>query len=382
MKKLTKVLTMALALTLSVSMLAGCGGNPEPTTDPEGTKQVEGEEDKVADVTTVGFIYIGAKNDSGYTQAMHNSTMAVEEHFGDSIKTITAEHIPEEKQTVKTTAINMIDQGASIVIGTSFGFMDALEELSAEYPDVTFLHFSGFKMNDTNFGNYFGAMEEPRYLSGMIAGMMTETDQLGYVAAFPYTEVHIGIDAFALGAQSVNPDAEVNVVYVNSWNDPANEKAAAESLLAQGCDIITQHGDSAGPQLAAEEKGELAIGYNLDNTTVAPGAFLTAPVWHHDKYLIPVIEKIIAGEYIPESYYGSMADGYVGLAPMTELVPQEVQDAVNEVQAKMIAGEFPVFVGPIHDTEGNVLVAEGEALEREAIWTVMQALVDGVNAVQ
>ena len=134
-------------------------------------------------------------------------------------------------------------------------------------------------MNDKNFGNYFGAMEEPRYLSGMIAGLMTKSNKLGYVAAYPYTEVKIGINAFALGAQSVNPNATVSVVYINSWNDPANEKAAAESLLAQGCDIITQHCDSAGPQLAAQDAKAFAVGYNLDNSKVAPNSFLTAPIW-------------------------------------------------------------------------------------------------------
>lgn len=374
MKKLTKFLALTLAVTLSMTALVGCGSSNE---DPSTT----GETDQAAAVTKIGFIYVGSQNDGGYSQAQHNGTVAVQEYFGDAVETIIAENISEEKQTVKSTAINMIDQGASIVIGTSFGFMDALEELSAEYPDVTFLHFSGYKMNDTNFGNYFGAMEEPRYLSGMIAGMMTETNKLGYVAAFPYTEVHIGIDAFTLGAQSVNPDVEVKVVYVNSWNDPANEKAAAESLLAQDCDIITQHGDSAGPQLAAEAAGKLAIGYNLDNALVAPGSFLTAPVWHHESYLIPTIEKIIAGTYVPESYYGTMQDGYLGLAPMTDLVPQDVQDKVNEVAAKMEAGEYPVFVGPIYDTDGNELAAEGETLDREAIWTDMQALVKGVSAV-
>ncbi|KXL54463.1 purine-binding protein precursor [Anaerotignum neopropionicum] len=375
MKKFTKFLALALAVTMSMTALVGCGGSASKPADQAA------EAGDTAEATKVGFIYIGSQNDGGYSQAQHNGTKAVQEYFGDKVETIIAENVAEEKQTVKTTAINMIDQGCTIVIGTSFGFMDALDELAEEYPDVTFLHFSGNKMNDTNFGNYFGAMEEPRYLSGMIAGMMTKTNKLGYVAAFPYTEVHIGINAFTLGAQSVNPDVEVKVVYTNSWGDPAGEKAAAESLLAQDCDIITQHADSAGPQLAAESAGKLAIGYNLDNSEIVPGAFLTAPVWHHDKYLVPTIEKIIAGTYVPESYYGTMKDGYIGLAPMTDLVPQDVQDKVNEVAAKMEAGEFPVFAGPIYDTDGSVLVPEGEALDRAGIWTVMQSLVKGVSAV-
>lgn len=376
MKRFKKIFCATAACVLAMSLLAGCGGSDDNSSGNGVSSETS------ADATKVGFIYIGSINDSGYTEAMHNSTKAMEEHFGGDVQVILAEHIGEEKQTVTSTAVNMIDQGASIIVGGSFGYMDALEELAEQYPDVTFLHFSGYKMNDTNFGNYFGAMEEPRYLSGMVAGMMTETNKLGYVAAFPYTEVHIGIDAFTLGAQAVNPNVEVNVVYVNSWNDPANETAAAESLLAQGCDIITQHGDSAGPQLAAESVGSYAIGYNLDNSNIAPGSFLTAPVWKHDQYLIPVIDRIIEGDYLAESYYGSMADGYVDLAPMTDLVPQDVQDAVNEVKEQMSAGNFPVFVGPIEDVDGNILVAEGEVLDRDGIWTVMQSLVKGVNAVQ
>lgn len=367
MKKWAKVLSMILAVAMTVAMVAGCS---KPAEEPAA--------DATGEVTTIGFIYIGSKTDGGYSQAQHNGTTAVEEYFGDSVKTLIAENVKEEKQTVKTAAINMIDEGASIIVGTSFGFMDALEELSGEYPDVTFLHFSGNKMNDTNFGNYFGAMEEPRYLSGIIAGMQTKTNKLGYVAAYPYTEVLIGINAFALGAKSVNPDIELNVVYINSWNDPANEKAAAESLLAQGCDIITQHCDSAGPQLAAQDVGAFAIGYNLDNSAIAEGSFLTAPVWHHDKYLIPTIEKIIAGEYKPESYYGTMKDGYLGLAPMTDLVTDEAKAKVEEVQAKIVAGEYPIFVGPIKDNQGNVVVEEGQTLDRAGIWS-MDYLVEGVS---
>lgn len=363
MKKFKKFAALALAATMTMTALAGCGGEKAPAEGEETTKTAE-------DVTTVGFIYIGSKNDGGYTQAQNQGTEAVKEYFGDKVEIITAESVAEDKQTVKTNALNMIDNGASIIVGTSFGYMDALEELSAEHPEVTFLHFSGNKMNDTNFANYFGAMEEPRYLSGIIAGMQTESNKIGYVAAYPYTEVLIGIDAFTLGVQSVNPDAEVNVVYINSWNDPANEKAAAESLLAQGCDVMAQHCDSTGPQIAAEAAGAYAIGYNLANPDAAPKAFLTAPIWHHDKFLIPTIESIIDGTFETVSYYGNMADGYVDLAPMSDLVSPEAKAKVEEVQAKMEAGEFDVFAGPIYDNAGNLVVPEGEVLDRAGIWSI------------
>ncbi len=236
-------------------------------------------------------------------------------------------------------------------------------------------------MNDTNFGNYFGATEEPRYLSGIVAGKQTESNKLGYVAAFPYTEVQIGINAFTLGAQSVNPNVEVKVVYINSWYDPAQEKAAAEALLAQGCDVITQHCDTTGPQIAAAEKGVFAIGYNLDNSQVVPESFLTAPIWHHEEFLIPTIQAILDGNWTPESYYGTMADGYVDLAPMTDLVPADTKAAVEEVKAQMVAGEKPIFVGPIYDNEGNLVVAEGKTLDRAGIWEI-NYLIKGVTAVK
>ncbi|MBK5247762.1 MAG: BMP family ABC transporter substrate-binding protein, partial [Peptostreptococcaceae bacterium] len=309
---------------------------------------------------------------------------AMEEYFDGKVKTIIKEGVSDlDKQATKEAALAMIDQGATVIVACSFGFMDAIDELANDpaYADINFLHFSGFKMNDTNFGNYFGATEEPRYLTGIIAGMMTKSDKLGYVAAFPYTEVQIGINAFTLGAQSVNPDVEVKVVYINSWYDPAQEKAAAEALLAQGADIITQHCDTTGPQVAAAEKGVYAIGYNMDNSAVVPESFLTAAIWHHEKFLIPTIEAIMAGTWTPESYYGTMADGYVDLAPMTDLVPAETQATVNEVKAKIEAGEFPIFVGPIYDNAGNLVVKEGETLDRDGIWKI-NYLVKGVSAVQ
>lgn len=368
-----KLLAILLVLLLGLMALTGCGGG--------GTAEEPGGEEP-SEVTTIGFLYIGPITDGGYNQAQHAGTQAVEEYFGDAVNVLYAENVAEDIQAVKTNAINMIDNGASIIIATSFGHMDGMEELANEYPDVTFLHFSGYKMNDTNFGNYFGAMEEPRYLSGIVAGMTTESNKLGYIAAYPYTEVLIGINSFYLGAKSVNPDVTMNVVYINSWGDAALEQAAAESLLAQGCDVLTQHADTSAAQTTAEAAGKWAIGYNLDNSAVAPGSFLTAPIWHHDAYLIPVIEKIIAGEYTPESYYGTMADGYIGLAPLTDLVSDEAKAKVAEVQALIEAGGYPIFVGPLNDNAGNEVVPAGSALtERGDIWSIDYVL-EGITAIQ
>lgn len=366
-----KFLALILVLALVMSSLAGCGGKKNATDDSAKSDKPE---------MTVGFIYIGPKADGGFSEAHDNGRKAMEEYFKGKVKTLTAENVSEDKQAVESAAINMIDQGATVIFGTSFGYMDTLDELAKKYPDVKFLHFSGNKMNDTNFGNYFGAMEEPRYLSGIVAGMMTKSNKIGYVAAFPYTEILIGVDAFTLGAKSVNPNAEVKVVYTNAWVDAANEKAAAEALLDQGCDIITQHCDTTGPQIAAESAGAYAIAYDLDSRDAAPKAFLTAPVWHHEVFYIKTVQAIMDGTWKPESYYGNLKDGYVALAPMSDLVPADVQAKVKEVQAKIESGEFKPFTGPIKDNKGNVVVPEGTSLDRAGIWKI-KYLVEGATGV-
>ncbi len=361
-----KLLSLALILVLSLSILVGCGGS--------GTSTEEGS----AEPITVGFIYVGPVGDGGFTDAHDKGRLYLEEQMGDKVKTIYQESVPETMQDVKNAAKIMIDEGASIIFGTSFGFMDAIEELAKEYPDVKFMHFSGYKKNDTNFGNYFGAMEEARYLSGIVAGMKTESNKIGFVGAFPLTELFIGINAFTLGAQSVNPDATVQVIWTNSWYDPAKEKEAAEALLAAGCDVIAQHCDTTGPQVAAQDKGVWAIGYNSDTAESAPEAFMTAPVWNHGIFYVQQVQAIIDGTWTPQSYYGNLADGYINLLELTGVAPEGAKEKIEEVKAQMVAGEFNPFTGEIKDQAGNIVVAKGEKLDREKIWQ-MNYLVQGVE---
>ena len=372
-----KVLVFAIAIILALAF-AACDGLSDIIDNDE--SNVGANEEPLI----IGFIYIGSVNDNGYTQTHHDGTLDLQAAYGDSIKCIWLEDIDDTNtQAAKDAAKQLIDQGATVVIGTSFGFGAPLFELaeSGEYDNITFMHFSGSDINDHNYGNYFGAMEEPRYLSGIIAGMQTRSNKLGYVAAYPYTEVLIGINAFALGARSVNPNATVSVVYINSWYDPAGEKQAAEALLAQGCDVITQHADTPGPQLAAAEVGAFAIGYNRDNSGLEglEDAFLTAPVWHHGVYLIKSVGEIMDGKWAPESYYGDMREGYIDLAPMTKNVSDDTKAKVEEVRSMIVDNRMPIFTGPINDNQGNEVVKEGESLDRGGIWSI-DYLVEGVTA--
>ncbi|MEG0291883.1 MAG: BMP family ABC transporter substrate-binding protein [Anaerovoracaceae bacterium] len=361
MKKMQKIIAVALVLILALGMTA-CGGG-----------------DTKEDALKVGFIYIGSAKDGGFSEAQDNGRIAMEKEFGGKVETTFLEEVPENAQDVEAAAKNLMDEGCKVIVGTSYGYMDTLDKLAKEYPDNYFLHFSGNKKNDTNFDNYFGAMEEARYLAGIVAGKTTKSNKLGYVAAFSNTEVNIGINAYTRGVQSVNPKAEVNVVYINSWVDAAKEKEAAEALISQGCDVIAQHCDTTGPALAAEAAGVYSIGYNLDKADVAPKAVLTAPIWYHDKYYTSVIQSIMDNKFKPESYYGTLEDGYIGLAPMTDLVSDDVKAEVEKAQKAIIAGDLAPFSGEIKYADGTLLCKEGQTLERADIWKT-KGVIEGVKA--
>lgn len=359
-----KLLAVVLIIVMAMTAMTGCGSKKEEksATEPE---------------LTVGFIYVGPVDDGGFTAAHDKGRLAIEEEYGDKVKCLKVESVKETVEDVVSAGRTLVDQGADLIFTVSFNFMDGTEALAKEFPDVKFMHFSGYKSNDTNFGNYMGAMEQPRYLAGIVAGMKTESDKIGYVAAFPIPEVAIGINAFTLGVQSVNPDATVTVVMTNSWYDPALEKQSAVSLLEQGCDVIAQHCDTTGPQIAAQEAGKWAIGYNSDTRDAAPKAFMTAPVWDNATFYTGRVQAVLDGTWKAGVYYGNMADGYVGLAPLSDVAPEGAQAKVDEAKAKFLAGE-PVFVGPIKKQDGTIAVEAGKSLNtKEEIWA-MNYLVQGV----
>ena len=303
----------------------------------------------------VGFVYVSPIGDAGYSYAHDVGRQAVEAM--DGVTTSYVESVPEGPDSERVI-LNMARKGYDAIFATSFGYMDPMLKVAKQFPKVAFLHCSGFKQSE-NMGNYFGRMYQARYLSGIVAGKMTKSNIIGYAAAFPIPEVIRGINAFTLGAQSVNPDATVRVVWTKTWYDPATEKEAAKSLLDVGADIIAQHQDSPGPQEAAEEKGVYSIGYNSNMATFAPKAHMTAPVWNWGPYYTKVVEEVRKGTWKAGSVWPGLAEGIVDLAPFGPMVPQELQNEVNAVKAEIAAGKKKVFVGPIKDQKGAVKIADG-----------------------
>ncbi len=305
----------------------------------------------------VGFVYVSPIGDAGWSYAHDLGRQALEKM--DGVKTSYVEAVPEGPDSERVM-LNMARKGYDLIFATSFGYMDSMLKVAKQFPDVIFMHCSGFK-TAKNMGNYFGRMYQARYLSGMVAGSMTKSNILGYVAAFPIPEVIRGINAFTLGAQAVNPDVTVRVVWTKTWYDPATEKEAAKSLLDVGADVIAQHQDSPGPQEAAQEKGVYSIGYNSDMSKFAPKSHLTAPIWNWAPFYIETVKQVQAGTWKAESVWPGLAEGIVDLSPMSDMVPKEVQARVMAKKAAIIAGE-KVFAGPIMDQKGEVKVAAGSSM--------------------
>ena len=244
--------------------------------------------------------------------------------------------------------------------------MDACERLAGEYPSVIFAHASGYRNNDSNFTNYFGRVYQARYLSGIIAGLQTRTNRIGFVAAWGTgnSEVTGGINAFARGVEMVNPLARVYVRVTHSWFDPMGEAMAAQTLIAAGCDVIAQHADTANPQIEAERAGIWGIGYNTDMSSEAPAAVLTSVLWHWGAYYSFLVQSVIDGTFTTAPWYGSLSDGIIDLAPLSDIVQWDSQtiQILEEVREYITSGELEVFSGAMETNDGRVIGSEGTTL--------------------
>lgn len=364
-----KRISLFLAILMVMAIIVtGCGQKAAPA--PQQNEPAKKPPVKV------GFLYVGPIGDGGYTFAHNEGRKYLEAQL--KVPVIVKESVPEDTAEVEKVINDMVDQGANVIFGTSFGFMDGMEKAAKNHPDVKFMHCSGYKMG-TNLGNYFGRMEEARYLSGIVAGMKTKTNKIGYVAAFNIPEVVRGANAFALGAQSVNPKAIVSVKWTNTWYDPAKEKEAAKALLAEGCDVIGQHQDTAGPQQAAEEKGVWSIGYNTDMKASAPKAYMTAPIWNWGPYYVKQVKAVMDGTWKAEAYLGDLKDGMIDLAPLTANAPKEAQAAVDKAKADILSGKLKIFAGPLKDNTGALKVPAGQVMSDKDQYSNFDWFVAGIQ---
>ena len=358
------VVTVAAAL-LTAACSSGGGGAGSTATGGGAAAKVK-----------VAFVYVGPVGDAGWTKKHDDGRKALESAMGDKVTTTFLESVPEGAQS-EATFERLAREGNKVIFGTSFGFMDQMLAVAKKYPDVVFMHATGYK-TDKNMGTYFGAAEEARYLSGMAAGSATKTKKLGYVAAFPIPEVIRGINAFTLGAQKINPDVTVDVVWTSTWFNPTQEKEAAQSLLNKGIDVVAQHQDTPGPGEAAQAANAKWVGYNDDMSRFAPQAWLTAPVWDWGPFYIKTVKDVMAGTWKSEPYYGNMKDGLVKLAPLAASVAPEVKTQIEDAQKKIIAGDFAPFTGPITKQDGSSAYAAGAKATLEELLK-MDYFVKGVN---
>ncbi|MDR0882222.1 MAG: BMP family ABC transporter substrate-binding protein [Candidatus Adiutrix sp.] len=323
------------------------------------------------DKIKIGILYVDDAED-GWSYAHRLGLKEMQDKIG-----IADEQIISRLKVIDTngsiaagTIRELIYSGANVIIATSWGYMDACENLSREYPNVIFAHSSGHKNNDTNFTNYYGRDYQARYLSGIVAGLRTETDKIGYVAAMgrENSEVTSGLDAFAMGVESVNPEAKVYVRVTHNWYDPAAERESAQELIARDCDVIAQHVDTANPQIEAGKAGVWSLGYNCDMAAAAPGAVITSVVWNWGVYYSFLINSLIDGTFNTQPYLGDLPGGLVSLAPINDsLAAPNTARAVKAAKEQILSGELNIFAGLIETNDGARVGAPGAAMSGEEI---------------
>jgi basic membrane protein A and related proteins len=391
-----KRMVIALVMLLSL-VLSACGGTTDsaaptatavrgntgssgstdvgtPTQASSGsTGSTSGEKIKVA------FVYVGPIGDAGWTWAHDQGRLDLQKNL-PNVETMYQENVPENAADAERVIRDFAQKGAKIIVTTSFGYMDPTINVAKDFPNVQFVHISGYKTAD-NVSTAFGKIEEPRYVSGLIAGKMSRSGNLGYVAAFPIPEVIRGINAFTLGARKSNPNAKVKVVWTNTWFDPQKERSAAEALLDGGADVIAQHQDTPGPQQAAQDKGKYGVGYDADMSKFAPKAVLTSPIWHWGVYYTDLVKQVQAGTWKSNQYWGGWKDGLVDLAPLGSMVPDDVKKMAEDEEAKFKSGTetiFTIFTGPLKDQSGAEKVKSGESMTADKLLS-MDWFVDGVD---
>lgn len=323
----------------------------------------------------IGFVYSGPVADVGWTYQHDLGRKMVEAEFGDKVKTVFVEKVPEGPDAERVLR-QLIDDGCRMIFTTSFGFMDPTIRVAADYPNVSFEHCSGYK-TAPNVGIYQTRFYEGAYLMGMLAGKRTKSNTLGYVAPFPIPEVIRNLNAFVLGARAVNPKIAAKVVWINSWYDPPKERDAAQALMNQGADVMYQNTDSPAIVQLAQSKGVWAIGQDSDMTRFGPNAHLSANVLNWGVYYVHKVRQKLAGQWKPEDTKWGMKEGIVQLATLGPSVTKDAAQVFDERKGAILAGKFHPFAGPIVDQGGKPRIAAGQVVPESELWT-MKWYVDGI----
>ena len=329
--------------------------------------------------TKVGFLLNGSCTDHSWGQSHFEGMEKSARELNLNVEY--RENVAEGQECLNAME-ELIASGCEIIICNSYGFGKWELEVAKRHPEVHFYHATG-DTQARNMATYFGRMYQMRYLSGIVAGLQTETDEIGYVAAFPISEVNRGINAFTLGVRKVNPDAQVYVEWTDDWYDDENTERVTRNLLQHhNIDVLAMHTDSLSVLEVAEEEGIWTIGYNLDNSELFPKTFLTAPVWQWEKFYEPRILECLQNRFRGSNYWEGVESGLIALAPLTENVKKGTEKIVLEEEEKLKRETFDVFYGPIKDNTGTLRIGEGESMTDDKMlhefnWYVEGVCIDG-----
>ena len=341
------------------ALLVGCGKKEEP-------KKAEAPATAASapkpEPIKAAWIYVGPVGDAGWSFAHDLGRKAVEAKFGDGIKTTFVEKVPEGADAERVIR-DLATQGNKIIFATSFGYMDAMMKVASEFPDVKFEHATGYK-TAPNMRIYDASFYQDTYMAGVIAGKMTKTNTLGFVGSFPIPEVLRNINAFTLGAQSVNPKIKTKVVWVNTWFDPPKESEAAQSLINQKADVLLQNTDSTAVLQTAEKNGKYAFGWDSDMSAFAPKAHLGSAIVSWGPYYIKAIEELKAGTWKTERTVWGVKEGLNDLIKIADVVPEDAKKRVDEIKAGIKGDTFEVFTGPIVDNTGKERLAKDQKADQ------------------
>jgi len=328
------------------------------------------------DKIKVGFIYVGPIGDHGWTYRHDIGRLDVEKHFGDKVETTYLENVkygPDAERAIRS----MAQEGMDIIFATSFGYMEPMLKVAKEFPNVKFEHATGYKRAD-NMSSYGLRLYQARHVQGVIAGLMTKTNKICYVGAFPIPEVIREINTYYLGAKTVNPDVDIDIVWVNTWYDPGKEAQAADVMIAEGCDMVAQHTDSPAPLQTAEKAGVLGFGQASNQIRFAPKAQLTATIDNWSPYYIEKVQAVIDGSWKSVDYFGHMNEDVVQMAPFTNM-PIDVKAFAENIKSAITKGEYFAFTGPIKDNTGKLQLKDGE-IASDGHLNSMMYYVEGIDA--